>query len=347
MSRILSYSIAAFVLSLAGAVACAQVPGKPIASYSAVLGPYAVEAPEPVAIRDETRSRDVLTQIYAPIGPGPFPVIVFSHGFGGSYRQFANTARFWASYGYLVLTPTHADSILYGDLDERDVQVARAYLQGVRSGALESGARAAFLDLLERPAHIENRAGDLALIVRALGEPGSIEESVRARADLARLGLAGHSYGAYTALVVAGATLERDGRAISFANPAFSAFLAVSAQGPGRMSLTPGSFDSVAAPTMNVTATRDRGADGESPDWRLSSFWRGPPEGKYALMLEGLGHGDFDGELGDASDPLKALSLAFWDAHLRGVEPAQAYLIARASEPQSGALLLRRAGELR
>lgn len=332
MKQALWAMMAAFVVLAPGA--CAHVEP---ASYDAALGAYAVEAPAPGAVRDEARGRDVLTQIYAPAGAGPFPAIVFSHGFGGDHRQFENTARFWASHGYVVLVPTHADSIRHGVWDERDLQVARAYILGVQGGAIGSETRAAFLELLNRSAHIEGRAADIALMARALRAPGLIDERVRARVDSARIGLAGHSYGAYTALVLAGAALERDGRTLSLADPAFSAFLIVSGQGPGRMSLTETSFEPITAPMMTVTATRDFGADGETPDWRLSPFRTSAPGGKYALMIDGLGHRDFDGPLGDGSDPLKVLGLAFWDAHLRGAGAAEAFLIARAGAAQPGA----------
>jgi predicted dienelactone hydrolase len=43
-------------------------------------------------------------------GPGPFPVIVFSHGLGGSREGYKYLGRHWASYGYVAVHVEHLGS---------------------------------------------------------------------------------------------------------------------------------------------------------------------------------------------------------------------------------------------
>ena len=69
--------------------------------------------------------RDVPIRVYAPAKPdsqadskaedskadGPFPLIVFSHGAGGDRSAFESLGNDLAAHGYVVVFPTHADSI--------------------------------------------------------------------------------------------------------------------------------------------------------------------------------------------------------------------------------------------
>jgi predicted dienelactone hydrolase len=42
---------------------------------------------------------------------GQFPVIVFSHGAGGSGQNYFPLTHYWATHGYVIIQPTHNDSI--------------------------------------------------------------------------------------------------------------------------------------------------------------------------------------------------------------------------------------------
>jgi predicted dienelactone hydrolase len=75
------------------------------------VGPYGVVTIEGLALHDEARHRDIPLKIHLPDAPGPFPVIVFSHGALASKDDYAGLARYWASFGYVSVHPSHADSI--------------------------------------------------------------------------------------------------------------------------------------------------------------------------------------------------------------------------------------------
>lgn len=49
--------------------------------------------------------RTLPTTIYLPDGEGPGPLIVFSHGLGGSPQKFTEIHRAWAAAGYVVAAP--------------------------------------------------------------------------------------------------------------------------------------------------------------------------------------------------------------------------------------------------
>src|SRR5581483_9906365 len=60
---------------------------------------------------DQKRDRKVPVKIYYPqTGSGPFPVIIFSHGLGGSRDGYEYLGRYWASHGYVSVHLQHLGS---------------------------------------------------------------------------------------------------------------------------------------------------------------------------------------------------------------------------------------------
>src|SRR6266436_7475404 len=80
------------------------------AAYKLADGPYAVETIDQT-IHDAKRNKDLPVRFLIPKSGGPFPVIVFSHGAGGSGQNYFPLTGFWATHGYVVIQPTHNDSI--------------------------------------------------------------------------------------------------------------------------------------------------------------------------------------------------------------------------------------------
>ena len=61
--------------------------------------------------QDSRRQRQVPVKIYYPAdGAGPFPVIIFSHGLGGSREGYQYLGRHWASHGYVSVHLQHLGS---------------------------------------------------------------------------------------------------------------------------------------------------------------------------------------------------------------------------------------------
>ena len=344
------------VLAVFLAAACASQPKapppppQPIAPAAAELARsgLSVVLDADVTLTDSSRGRDVPVHVTYPEGAGPFPVIVFSHGAGGSGQTYKSLARFWATHGFVVLAPTHADS-LSGRARDPMLEAVR---ETVNDAALD-------------PRGWENRARDLAFVVAATAAVEARVPALKDKLDAARLGVGGHSYGAFTAQLLAGATVDipKGAKAKSFADPIPKAFLLLSPPGKGQQGLTEKSWATVERPLMVVTGTLDKGVKGQDPSWRLDPYQLCPAGGKYAVFIEGASHLSFTGLAAEpgAAVPrgkgkatveeeiaifkdVKIASLAFWEAYLKADANAKAFLASDALMTESGgkAQLLRR-----
>ncbi len=185
---------------------------------------------------DAARARPVPARLYWPQRPaaeGAVPLVVFSHGIGGSRQGYSHLGRHWSSRGVASLHVQHvgSDAALWAGNPFGVV----GRLQGA---AQESEALA--------------RAEDLGFALSCLlaGEQG-------ARVDRRRIVAAGHSYGANTTLLAIGARVERAGRVVERGDARFKAAVVISAP-PfyGERDLR-AVLGRVAVPTLHVTATGD------------------------------------------------------------------------------------------
>ena len=80
------------------------------AVYNAKPGKYAVETASYDWL-DTARQREVPVKLYYPkTGEGPFPVLIFSHGLGGSRDGYEYLGQHWASHGYVSVHLQHKGS---------------------------------------------------------------------------------------------------------------------------------------------------------------------------------------------------------------------------------------------
>lgn len=285
----------------------------------AEVGPFETASIDKI-LTDPMCGRQIATRAYYPAKPGRYPTIIFSHGFGGSLVTFGNTGKIWASHGYVVLHPTHSDSLASPDpaVPADEAAVMRRY-RGQR-GAVDPATRQAFVKVLDNPFFIASRLRDVGALMAALKDPpeavaAGLDPTMLARTDTGKIGMCGHSFGAYTTLVVAGAKLSPPSAAPI--PTGFSGFMSMSGQGPGRMGLHDDSFGGVTKPMMATTGTRDFGAAGETPPWRLKPYDLAAPGRKYAVVVDGFRHMDFDPavsdpEFGVRGAALRKLQLEFW-----------------------------------
>src|ERR1700735_3239391 len=66
-------------------------------------GPYRVLTVDNLTLHDAKRDKQLMVKIYYPDGPGPFPVIIFSHGALASKDCYSELGKFWASFGYISI----------------------------------------------------------------------------------------------------------------------------------------------------------------------------------------------------------------------------------------------------
>jgi len=303
-------------------------------AYKLQPGPYEVIAIEESVLHDADRDKDLALRLYVPDATERFPVIIFSHGGGGSGDGYEELGRHWASHGYVCIHPTHADSL---------------EARGLR---WEIGpVREMMRDVLTNPEGWKNRAADISFIIDAFSEIETTTPDVLGKMDYDRIGVGGHSFGAYTSQVVGGSTIipPGSGELISYRDERVSCILPLSPQGAEQMGLHEDSWEDLTLPTMIMSGSEDKGALGQPPEWRMTPFQRAPEGDKYCVFIEGANHFSFVGPQGtlllrymrqdvDAAEQasifeyVKIASIAFWDAYLKGDQAALDYLASDALE---------------
>ncbi len=288
--------------------------------------PYTQAGPYPVAVsdavwRDPARNRDIPVRVYAPSGAGLVPLIIFSHGLGGSRAAGEAWLRHWAGNGYVCLAVQHHGS---------DEELWRGLGPWRAMRKMREAASAA--QLLERVRDVRFVLDESARR-KASGEPALRD------ANLDAVGMSGHSFGAITTQVLAGqGGAGRDARI-----KAAMAFSPSSRKDAGEAS-----FSGIAIPFLGVTGTADTlggallGDRDATPEDRRRVFDLLPPGGKYMLVFQDADHMVFGGmadpvrgrrrsESARAVSPhvveaVKAASLAFWDLSLKGDRRAGEWL---------------------
>lgn len=306
--------------------------------YELAPGPYTVSEVGDLVLHDSKRNKDLHVRIFYPNGSGRYPVIVFSHGAGGSQNCCEALTRHWATYGYVTIQPTHDDSAVQRrNTGEENIR----FLQAVR-------------DALKKPALWESRPRDISFVLDALPALADRVPGLVGKMDSARIGVAGHSMGSYTTEAVAGAAVDLPGHpAANLADPRVKAILCLSPQGPGQFGLTDHSFDPISLPYLGLTGSLDSLGPVASPAWHKTPFDRSQPGDKYHLFIEGANHMSFitartvAASRAAQGEPIlgytNSASLAFWDAYLKGDARAKAYLQSDALEKSShGAVKLSR-----
>lgn len=150
--------------------------------------------------------------------------------------------------------------------------------------------------------------------------------------DLEHIGMAGHSFGAYTVMTLAGATttftVGEASQTVNFADPRIDAFVALSPQGPGRYGFADDSWAQILRPVMTITGAADDTGAEQSED-RLIPFQRMPIGDKYLLYIDNprASHDLFN--LGKDEPLVQVVNMgivAFFDHTLRKLSVATAYL---------------------
>jgi predicted dienelactone hydrolase len=268
---------------------------------------------------DHRRHRAVPVKIYHPAtGTRPCPVIIVSHGLGGSREGYAYLGRYWASHGYVSVHVQHLGS------DE-----------AVWQGALRP--RRALVASFENPRNRRNRARDVSFAIDTLERlrPESIPS--RNLLDLGRLGVAGHAFGAQTALLIAGQTLPgTTGPDSRLADRRVKAAIAMSSPVPLGGGPLEDVYGSIHIPCLHMTGTADDSPIGatRARHRRLPfDYTRGAD--KYLITFSGADHMTFPGHKlqrlrGQGDSGYHRLictsSTAFWQAYLKGDARALAWL---------------------
>jgi len=259
-----------------------------------------------LTLHDTARARDIPLKIYYPNDVShAYPLIIFSHGFGGTGEGYRYLGEGWADAGYIVVLPTHHGS------DRDALRIERM------SGAKEIGK--AF-------AAQQQRTADVGFIISSLQDIERQVPELRDKIDGLRIALGGHSMGAGTALLVAGATAAPpNGTMQGFLNERVKAVLAMSPQGVGEEGFENPSWDHIEIPVMTMSGTQDGGVNGEPPSWRLQPYEHMHPGNKYQVTVNGAGHLSFAVGFRFHRCILRETT-AFWDTYLKGDSEAKRHI---------------------
>lgn len=267
------------------------------------------------AIADPSRDRSIPIRVRMPDGGGGrAPVILFSHGLGGSVDAGTLFAQEWAKAGFLVVHVQHPGS-------------DRAVWQGQPGGVTKLKAAAGGQQL-------KDRVLDMGRVADAVAKGLAIGGCNLGRGDSARIGAAGHSFGAHTVMTLAG---QRFGpRGAAGRDPRFKAVAALSPMPPGNDAANaPAAFGAIEVPVLAATGSADGSplAKDRSLEQvvaaRAAVFPALPAsrtgKGHVSLWFEGATHSDFGGNgIGRRQpDPhvvavTSAATTAFFKAHLMG-----------------------------
>ncbi len=266
-------------------------------------------------IQDAGRSRTVPVRIYLPAAKISAPVVLFSHGLGGSRMNSPYLGNHWAARGFVAVFVQHpgSDEGVWKNASPRD-----------RMGAMQEAANGKNFQL--RVQDIPAVIDQLELWNKQDGHP------LKGRMDLAHIGMSGHSFGARTTQAVSGESFFGKPR---FADPRIAAAVAFSPSAP-RLGSAAASFGKVRIPWMLMTGTKDLAVIGNADlESRMAVYPALPAGDKYELVLHSAEHSAFsDRALPGDSEPrnpnhhkaILALSTAFWDAYLRNDPAAKSWL---------------------
>ena len=225
--------------------------------------------------------------LWLPASPGPWPVLLFSHGFHGCGGQSSFLTAALAEAGYAVFAPNHKDAAC-GDIAGWMRRSDEPF------GEPQRWSAASYAD----------RAADLRQLLDAL----ATDPRYAGKLDLGRVGLIGHSLGGYTVLGMAGGWpgwKDKRIKAVLALSPYAQPFAVA------------GTLDGLAGiPVMYQGGTRDTGITPFVT--RPGGIYDKTPAPKYLVEFDGAGHFAWTDLNPMFQSDIIAYSRAFLDHALKG-----------------------------
>ncbi len=297
---------------------------------------------------DPAREREVPVKIYLPKDASkPAPVIIFSHGLGGSRDGYSYVGKHWASEGFVVIHPQHvgSDTSIFRNIDQKELQKIRRegwlstpesrqeLLQRVVTGK-ETGVGGKAMLATARGAisfkTITDRIADVKFVLDTLeAQNNDAKSPLAGRLDMARIGMAGHSFGANTTMLLAGQKLDVPLVDLGdVTDPRIKAAIAMSPPVALNPATYADAYGPIKSPLMIMTGTEDN-----SPISRTANADRGASfpflintPAAYLVTFNGGDHGVFSGSNRSPAkqkadvrfvEIILESSTHFWNAYLR------------------------------
>lgn len=272
---------------------------------------------------DAKRRRTVPVRLYLPPDNLSHPVVIFSHGLGGSRDASKFLGKYWSEHGYVCIFVQHAGS---------DSSVWRDALSG-------GGGRSSIMTNMRAAANGKNyvlRGQDIRFILDQLPNRNKSAGPLKGRMNLTKIAMSGHSFGASTTLAVAGESLPRAVPALTFADPRIKAAVYLSAPGELRGRNAHDAYGSIKIPGMFMTGTLDDSPIGlTSKENRRVPFDAIAVGNQYLITFVGGDHMIFSDERFRGKDrpsdaafhqQIEKLTTSFLDAYLKSDQLQQKWL---------------------
>jgi predicted dienelactone hydrolase len=198
----------------------------------------------------------------------------------------------------LVISPTHAGS--------DTASIAFRTQPPSQTGP----KRETLMQSINDPDNLRNRPRDISFVIDELFRRSDLSKI----ADLNHIGVAGHSFGAFTAMAIGGMLVDlSEGKKQSLRDPRVKAVLPMSPEGPGTMGISPGAWDQFAVPVLFFTGTKDYGVTERSATWRDDPFKSIHTVPEWMVTIVDGTHMTF-AIPGSSSPLIRSVGTAFFDA---------------------------------
>jgi predicted dienelactone hydrolase len=189
--------------------------------------------------KDAKRNRTVPVRVYLPekssdekTAKPPYPVMLLSHGMGGSRDGFPYLGEHWSKHGYVVVAMQHSGSDIVV-LQERGEKTVMEVMQSAVNAK-----------------NATDRVNDVKFVLDELEARNKKEgDRLHGLLDLKKIGIGGHSFGSHT-------TISSIGRFPYEPEPRLKAAIAMSAAGPEKLEAQ-NVFRRVKTPILHMTGTKD------------------------------------------------------------------------------------------
>jgi predicted dienelactone hydrolase len=201
---------------------------------------------------DYSRNRDIPVKFFLPMVPdnnrtnnssmsNSFPVILFSHGLGGTYDRCSYLSRTWSSFGFVVISVQHPGS---------DEQVWRGKIRIVKE----------LRDSYEQNWNCRTRAEDLRFVLNGFSQLLKAGKLGRLKADIDNVGVSGYDIGSLGPLLLSG-QMPPD-RGDSLRDKRVKAVVAMSPPVRNSGLSNDDVYAGIRIPALFITGTRDDGIIG-------------------------------------------------------------------------------------
>lgn len=275
---------------------------------------------------DEARDRNVPYKIYYPeeTDLDPLPVIIWSHGLGGTADGAGFLARYLASRGYIHVNIQH---------DGTDDSLWRG-----KEGHPWDNIRKSNITWET----VKNRYLDAPYAVDQLRVINDQDDILKNRLDLDNIGMSGHSFGAVTTQIMSGQMTGKETLEDLY-DDRFKAAIAYSPVPNTRLKLPPEQvYSGIKTPLLHMTGTEDHSPlDGDIQTLRDEIYHYAGQNGamQMSVIIGGADHMVFNGSRGQLPDydglethkeNIKILALAWWSYFLNSNQSAMEWLKSQA-----------------